>query len=155
VNIVFRITLRLGSLDTEKAFVRTFNPSTRDYGIQLPEKMLPQINLVLNDALIIECTIKENKRIQTSSSNLLGLINSGNLCYMNSFLQTLYNLAAFQKLIFKVIQKFIKLNNQVPHEKSNGNTSLLIALQRLFYNLKFSKKPVSTGELIVKSKSYE
>ena len=36
----------------------------------------------------------------------VGLINAGNTCYMNSFLQTLYNLPSFTRCVLKVKAKY-------------------------------------------------
>ena len=68
----------------------------------------------------------------------LGLINSGNLCYMNSFLQTLYQLTVFARKLLLVPVEFEK-DTKLP---------IITAMQRLFYSLKCGKKAVSTQELI-------
>lgn len=49
----------------------------------------------------------------------VGLINEGATCYLNSFLQTLFHIPFFRKLVFKM-------------KSSNKMTT---ALQRVFYDL--------------------
>ena len=68
------------------------------------------------------------------SSEKIGIINEAMTCYMNSMLQTLNSLSYFKKAIFKV-----------PDEKKE---SCIYGLQRLFYDLETSKKPVTTSHLI-------
>lgn len=38
----------------------------------------------------------------------VGLINAGNTCYMNSFLQTLYHLSSFTRCVLKVYSHLFK-----------------------------------------------
>ena len=67
----------------------------------------------------------------------VGLINAGNTCYMNSFLQTLFNLSSFTRCVLRM------------PIKEDENTSMQAALQQVFYNLKYSNKAVATNELLV------
>ncbi|CAI8053204.1 Ubiquitin carboxyl-terminal hydrolase 7 [Geodia barretti] len=66
----------------------------------------------------------------------VGLKNQGATCYMNSLLQTLYCLPKLRKAVY-----------QMPTESDDQNKSVPLALQRLFYELQHSDKPVSTKKL--------
>lgn len=66
----------------------------------------------------------------------VGLRNQGATCYMNSLLQTLYHTAAFTQAVF-----------QLPTEGDEPTKSIPLALQRVFFNLKFSRTAVGTREL--------
>ena len=69
----------------------------------------------------------------------VGLINAGNTSYMNSFLQTLFNLSSFTRCVLRMPIKI------------GENTSMQAALQKVFYNLKHSNTAVDTNELLVLS----
>ncbi len=69
--------------------------------------------------------------------DMRGLVNQGNTCYMNSYLQMLFHLAQLRNLVFE-------LNNTSPGK-------FPATLQSVFYKLATDTKPVSTEQL---SKSY-
>lgn len=66
----------------------------------------------------------------------IGLRNQGATCYMNSLLQTLYHTTAFARAVFLL-----------PTEKDDPAKSIPLALQRVFFNLKYAHCAVSTKEL--------
>ena len=65
-----------------------------------------------------------------------GIKNEGATCYMNSMLQTLYSLYPFKKAVF-----------QIPTDKDDYS-SIVLSLQRLFYDLITNHSPVSARNLI-------
>ena len=65
-----------------------------------------------------------------------GIKNEGATCYMNSMLQTLYSIYPFKKAVF-----------QIPTEKDDYS-SIILSLQRLFYDLTTNHSPVSARNLI-------
>ena len=69
-------------------------------------------------------------------TGFIGLRNQGATCYMNSLLQTLYHTTAFARAVFLL-----------PTEKDDPAKSIPLALQRVFFNLKYAHCAVSTKEL--------
>ncbi|XP_065658399.1 ubiquitin carboxyl-terminal hydrolase 7 isoform X4 [Hydra vulgaris] len=66
----------------------------------------------------------------------VGLKNQGATCYMNSLLQTLFFTNQLRKAVY-----------QMPTENDDINKSVALALQRVFYDLQHSDKPVATKKL--------
>lgn len=66
----------------------------------------------------------------------VGLKNQGATCYMNSLLQTLFFTNKLRKAVY-----------MMPTEGDDGSKSVPLALQRVFYELQFSDKPVGTKKL--------
>ncbi|KAJ3011309.1 hypothetical protein HKX48_006911, partial [Thoreauomyces humboldtii] len=69
-------------------------------------------------------------------TGFVGLKNQGATCYMNSVLQSLYFTNYFRKATF-----------EIPTENEDPSKSIVLAMQRIFYNLQFSPNAVSTTEL--------
>ncbi|KAJ3162458.1 hypothetical protein HDU86_004940 [Geranomyces michiganensis] len=69
-------------------------------------------------------------------TGFVGLKNQGATCYMNSVLQSLYFTNYFRKATF-----------EIPTENEEPSKSIVLALQRIFYNLQFNPDAVSTTEL--------
>lgn len=69
-------------------------------------------------------------------TGFVGLKNQGATCYMNSLLQTLYFTNQLRKAVYKM-----------PTEADDSSKSVALALQRVFYDLQFSDKPVGTKKL--------
>ncbi|KAL4709979.1 hypothetical protein ACJJTC_003942 [Scirpophaga incertulas] len=66
----------------------------------------------------------------------VGLKNQGATCYMNSLLQTLFFTNVLRKAVYKI-----------PTVGDDSSRSVSFALQRVFYDLQFSDKPVATKKL--------
>ncbi|XP_063618835.1 ubiquitin carboxyl-terminal hydrolase 7-like isoform X3 [Cydia splendana] len=66
----------------------------------------------------------------------IGLKNQGATCYMNSLLQTLFFTNVLRKAVY-----------QIPTTGDDSSCSVAFALQRVFYDLQFSDKPVATKKL--------
>jgi ubiquitin carboxyl-terminal hydrolase 7 len=84
--------------------------------------------------MLITKNFFELQKIQLSPFN--GIYNEGATCYMNSMLQTLFSISPFKKAVF-----------QIPTEKENSR-SIVLSLQRLFYDLIYNHSPASTKNLI-------
>lgn len=69
-------------------------------------------------------------------TGFVGLKNQGATCYMNSLLQTLFFTNQLRKAVY-----------QMPTESDDTVRSVALALQRVFYHLQFSDKPVGTKKL--------
>ncbi|CAH0579099.1 unnamed protein product [Chrysodeixis includens] len=69
-------------------------------------------------------------------TGFVGLKNQGATCYMNSLLQTLFFTNVLRKAVYKI-----------PTVGDDSSRSVAFALQRVFYDLQFSDKPVATKKL--------
>ncbi|KAM0733549.1 Ubiquitin carboxyl-terminal hydrolase 7 [Formica fusca] len=63
----------------------------------------------------------------------VGLKNQGAICYMNSLLQIMYFTNQLRKAVYKI-----------PTKSDDLSKTVVLALQRIFYELQFSDKSVST-----------
>ena len=72
-----------------------------------------------------------------AETGYIGLRNQGATCYMNSLLQTLYHTTAFARAVFLL---------PTEHDDDPAK-SIPLALQRVFFNLKYARCAVSTKEL--------
>ena len=84
---------------------------------------------VLDEYLILKFIFKKKPR---SSKDHLGIINEGNTCYMNSIIQTLFNLQIVHKLIF---------------ENQNYN-EIMLNFKELFNKLKTGTNAVKAGNIL-------
>lgn len=66
----------------------------------------------------------------------VGFRNQGATCYLNSLLQSYFFTKFFRKLVY-----------QIPTSNENPNDSVVLALQRAFYQLQVSSFPLDTMEL--------
>ncbi|CAF0851576.1 unnamed protein product [Adineta steineri] len=69
-------------------------------------------------------------------TGFVGLRNIGATCYMNSFLQTIYFTKKLRKAVYAL-----------PTDHDDQSHSIPLALQKLFYDLQFSDRAVSTKKL--------
>uniref|UniRef100_A0A7S1TJF4 ubiquitinyl hydrolase 1 n=1 Tax=Compsopogon caeruleus TaxID=31354 RepID=A0A7S1TJF4_9RHOD len=73
-------------------------------------------------------------------TGFVGFKNQGATCYMNSLLQTLYNVAAFRRVVYRLPLSDSGEVNGSPNETS-------YALQKVFYELQYSPTVVRTKKL--------
>jgi len=72
-----------------------------------------------------------------ATTGFVGLRNQGATCYMNSLLQTLYNVNQFRRAVY----------HMPTEEDASSSASMALALQSVFYKLQFTPGPVSTTDL--------
>ena len=96
------------------------------------------INALNEIPFVVELLVSKNfnniSKLDKGQYN--GIKNEGATCYMNSMLQTLYSIHPFKKAVF-----------QIPTDKDD-NSSIVLSLQRLFYDLITNHSPVSARNLI-------
>ncbi|CAH1396929.1 unnamed protein product [Nezara viridula] len=125
-----------------KKISHLFHENENDWGFGnfklWSEVVDPYNGFEVNDCITIEARIEAEipHGINWDSKKLtgyIGLKNQGATCYMNSLLQTLFFTNQFRKAVY-----------QIPYK---GMESVAFALQRVFYGLQFSDKPVDTRVL--------
>ncbi|GBP29737.1 Ubiquitin carboxyl-terminal hydrolase 7 [Eumeta japonica] len=101
----------------------------------------PEKGYIKDDAITLEVHVTAEAPHGVSwdskkHTGYVGLKNQGATCYMNSLLQTLYFTNQLRKAVYKM-----------PTESDDSTRSVALALQRVFYELQFSDKPVGTKKL--------
>lgn len=101
----------------------------------------PEKGYIRDDAITLEVHVTADAPHGVSwdskkHTGFVGLKNQGATCYMNSLLQTLYFTNQLRKAVYKM-----------PTESDDSAKSVALALQRVFYELQFSDKPVGTKKL--------
>ncbi|XP_054155064.1 ubiquitin carboxyl-terminal hydrolase 7-like [Oppia nitens] len=101
----------------------------------------PDKGHIKDDAVILEVWVSADAPHGVSwdskkHTGYVGLKNQGATCYMNSLLQTLFFTNQLRKAVY-----------QMPTESDDSSKSVALALQRVFYELQFSDKPVGTKKL--------
>ena len=88
----------------------------------------------LNNKLLLQVIF--DRDIQRTSE-YLGLLNDGNICYMNSLLQVLYHCMPLRKIIV-----------EQPRNKENKNNIFIRYLQEIFIDLMTSADAPSSDKLL-------
>jgi ubiquitin carboxyl-terminal hydrolase 7 len=109
--------------------------------ITMSELLDPEKGYVKDDSVALEVYVKADAPHGVSwdskkHTGYVGLKNQGATCYMNSLLQTLYFTNKLRKAVY-----------QMPTESDDSSRCVALALQRVFYELQFSDKPVGTKKL--------
>ncbi|XP_065302370.2 ubiquitin carboxyl-terminal hydrolase 7 isoform X9 [Dermacentor albipictus] len=101
----------------------------------------PEKGFIVDDTIILEVWVCADAPHGVSwdskkHTGYVGLKNQGATCYMNSLLQTLFFTNQLRKAVY-----------QMPTESDDSSKSVALALQRVFYELQFSDRPVGTKKL--------
>lgn len=122
-----------------------FHSKENDWGFShfmaWEEILNPDKGYCFNDTVVLEVHVTADAPHGVSwdskkHTGYVGLKNQGATCYMNSLLQTLYFTNQLRKAVYKM-----------PTESDDSTKSVALALQRVFYDLQFSDKPVGTKKL--------
>ncbi|GFR16255.1 ubiquitin carboxyl-terminal hydrolase 7 [Trichonephila clavata] len=105
------------------------------------EVLDPEKGYIKDDTVILEVSVTADAPHGVSwdskkHTGYVGLKNQGATCYMNSLLQTLFFTNKLRKAVY-----------QIPTESDDSSRSVALALQRVFYELQFSDRPVGTKKL--------
>ncbi|VDN17632.1 unnamed protein product [Gongylonema pulchrum] len=123
----------------------TFYHKENDWGYSqfLPCDTLlnPDSGFIKDDTIKLEVIVMADAPhgVQWDSkkhAGFIGLKNQGATCYMNSILQTFFFTNQLRKAVY-----------QMPTENDDPETSVALAMQRVFYELQNSDKPVGTKKL--------
>ncbi|BAM82574.1 ubiquitin-specific protease [Cyanidioschyzon merolae strain 10D] len=146
-----------------------FSPRESDWGFQefapCAELESPRFGWLIHDQIIFRVWIEFDKDSYTFSeqydskreTGFVGLRNQGATCYMNSLLQTLYNIGAFRRAVYELPLPPLEgeaaemvdrgLDSQAPASETSTGTPLTFALQRVFFDLQHEDQCVTTKEL--------
>ncbi|KAF5402852.1 Ubiquitin carboxyl-terminal hydrolase 7 [Paragonimus heterotremus] len=131
----------------EMKIQHTFTHKENDWGFQsfisYEELFNPERGFIspTDDSILLQARVKadaphgadwDSKR----HTGFVGLKNQGATCYLNSLLQALYCTNKLRRAVFLM-----------PTESDDAQTSVPLALQRVFYELQFSDRAVGTKKL--------
>uniref|UniRef100_A0A183ITX4 Ubiquitin carboxyl-terminal hydrolase 7 n=1 Tax=Soboliphyme baturini TaxID=241478 RepID=A0A183ITX4_9BILA len=131
--------------DHEKNISHIFYPKENDWGYScfLPMETVldPDRGYIKDDKILLEVHVYADAPhgVQWDSkkhTGFVGLKNQGATCYMNSLLQALFFINKLRKAVY-----------QMSTENDDPLKSVALSMQRVFYELQFSDKPVGTKKL--------
>ncbi|KAG8470588.1 hypothetical protein KFE25_009009 [Diacronema lutheri] len=124
-----------------------FHARANDWGfrefVNLNDARDPHVGFLQPDgSLLIECNVEVTWQPpqhldSKKETGFVGLKNQGATCYMNSLLQTLAHIPSFRKAVYHMPTR----------EDEDPESSIPLALQRIFYKLQHSDMSVSTKQL--------
>jgi len=111
--------------------------------VQLHEMRDPRSGFMADDKLVISARVRVEPQVNwwnwdsKRETGYVGLKNQGATCYMNSLLQTLTHIPYFRKAVYHMHTT----------DGEDPESSIPLALQRIFYKLQYSDASVSTKQL--------
>lgn len=144
----FKLSLlsRVEGGDLVKDTQHTFISGETDWGftsfVPLAELQDPSRGLLVEDTIrikvFVEVRVPQDLTYDSrKETGFVGLKNQGATCYMNSLLQTLFNINQFRRAVY----------HMPTSEDADPEASMPLALQSVFYKLQFTNSPVSTKAL--------
>jgi ubiquitin carboxyl-terminal hydrolase 7 len=136
---------REGTENHSRKISHTFHPKENDWGysqfIQCDVLLDENNGYIKNDTVRLEVDVTADAPHGVSwdsklHAGFIGLRNQGATCYMNSILQTLFFTNKLRKAVYLM-----------PTEDDDQDSSVALAMQRVFYELQFSDSPVGTRKL--------
>ncbi|PIK35425.1 putative ubiquitin carboxyl-terminal hydrolase 7 [Apostichopus japonicus] len=140
-----RLINQSGGQDHVRKIMHLFYFKENDWGfshfLSWNEMLDEEKGFVKDDTIILEAHVTADAPhgVSWDSKKLtghVGLKNQGATCYMNSLLQCLFFTNKLRKAVYLM-----------PTENDDSSRSVPLALQRVFYELQHSDKPVSTKKL--------
>lgn len=140
-----RLLSQNGGLPLSRKINHVFYSKENDWGFShfhtWSDIVDPEKGWIKDDSIILEVSVSADAPHGVSwdskkHTGYVGLKNQGATCYMNSLLQTLYFTNKLRKAVY-----------QMPTESDDSSKSVALALQRVFYDLQFSDRPVGTKKL--------
>jgi hypothetical protein len=128
--------------DNVRRISHTFYAKENDWGysqfVNCETLLDPENGYIANDTVRLMVTVSADAPhgVQWDSkkhAGHIGLKNQGATCYMNSILQTLFFTNKLRKAVY-----------QMPTEDDDPDSSVALAMQRVFFELQFSNQPVGT-----------
>lgn len=139
------VSQKEGVEDFNRRIQHLFYSKENDWGfshfMSWAEIMDPERGFIKDDTVIFKAHVAADAPHgvcwdSKKHTGYVGLKNQGATCYMNSLLQTLYFTNYLRKSVYKM-----------PTESDDSSKSVALALQRVFYDLQYSDKPVGTKKL--------
>ncbi|VDK46939.1 unnamed protein product [Cylicostephanus goldi] len=134
-----------GFEDHSRRITHTFYPKENDWGysqfLTCDHLMNPENGFIKDDTirLVVHVSADAPHGVQWDSkkhTGYIGLKNQGATCYMNSILQTLYFTTKLRNAVYGM-----------PVAQDDPESNVALAMQRVFYDLQHSDRPVGTKKL--------
>lgn len=139
------LSIKPGVEDCVRKISHLFYVKENDWGfssfIPWNEVLDEQRGFIKDDAITLQVKVNADAPHgvcwdSKKHTGYVGLKNQGATCYMNSLLQVLFFTNELRKAVYKM-----------PTENDESAKSVALALQRVFYELQFSDRPVGTKKL--------
>ncbi|KAI6227604.1 Ubiquitin carboxyl-terminal hydrolase 7 [Aphelenchoides fujianensis] len=139
------VSQKQGVENHQRKISHTFHPKENDWGysqfIQCEVLLDESTGYIKNDVVRLEVDVCADAPHgvhwdSKKHAGYIGLRNQGATCYMNSILQTLFFTNKLRKAVYLM-----------PTEDDDQDSSVALAMQRVFYELQFSESPVGTRKL--------
>ncbi|CAJ0575801.1 unnamed protein product, partial [Mesorhabditis spiculigera] len=144
-SATLKVVNQNGGESHQRRISHTFYPKENDWGysqfLSCDQLLNPESGYIRNDMIRLEVLVSADAPhgVQWDSkkhAGYIGLKNQGATCYMNSLLQAFYFTNQLRKAVY-----------EMPTEEDDSESSVALAMQRVFFDLQYSDKPVGTKKL--------